>query len=170
MLAVNHHRDVKCCCSYSSIITFTLTSEEFICMDLSNKKKVNSKKHSNFILWWKNFNEIKWIKINPKWVQTCALFFFFFLMLNIRPLTSAIFCYWASGAGWTEEALAAFPVHPPPAGQELLSRRSPQTPVETHSRTTSPTLSAKRHLRRGRRLCNAPTSVSGGCVCRRRRT
>lgn len=99
-------------------------------------------------------------------VQTCAVFWGF----NIRPLTSFIHCYWAIGAGGTEEALAAFPVHPPPPGQELLSRRSIQTPVETHSRTTSAALQAKRPLWRGQCLCNAPASVSGGCVCRRRRT
>lgn len=76
---------------------------------------------------------------------------------------------WDSGAGRTEEALAALPVHQPLPGQELFSKRAPEAPVETHSRPTSAALSAERHLRRGRRLRDAPASVSGGRVCGRRR-
>lgn len=73
------------------------------------------------------------------------------------------------GAGRTEEALAALPVHQPLPGEELFSERPPEAPVETHSRPTPTALSAERHLRRGRRsLRDAPASVPGGCVRRRR--
>lgn len=75
--------------------------------------------------------------------------------------------YWNLGSGWTEEALAAFPVHQPLPGQELFSGHAPKAHVEMHSRAPATVLSAEWLLRRGRHFYNAPAPASGGRMWRR---